>query len=73
MIPYLWTVAPFIIFLTVIVVFETKHRKGDKAKRAHDEQYMQPILKVTARLHEQQFGSPPKELEKAFPELRQAK
>jgi hypothetical protein len=71
--PYLWTAIPFLVFFAIIVRFEIKHRKGDKVNKAEDEKYIQPIIAVTAKMHEQQYGKPSRELEKAFPELRAAK
>lgn len=70
---YLWTLIPFLIFLAIIVRFELRHRRREAQLAIETDRYMRPVARTTGRMFEKQYGRPSTDMEKTFPEIKNAK
>lgn len=72
---HLWllTLIPFLVFVGFLVRFEIKFRRRDNNLHQDTERFMRPIAKTAGQLFEKQYGRPSTDIERAFPEIREAK
>lgn len=72
---HLWllTLIPFMLFVGFLVRFEIKFRKRENSLHQETERFMRPLAKTTGQLFERHYGRPCTDIERAFPEIREAK
>lgn len=70
---FLWTLVPFLMFLGVILRYESKHRRRERKLAQETERYMRPLARTTGRMYQKQYGRASTDIESAFPEIRAAK